>query len=575
MPLMHDATRPGNNRRLNPATLELMRNRWRGIAEEASAAMIRASFSPNIRERFDCSTAIAKPDGEVIAQAEIGTPLHLGVMPAVIKSVLTEFPIENLGPQDAVITNLPYPEGPGHLPDLSMVSAVWCGGKPVAVIATTAHHVDLGGYAPGSMPFNVSEIYQEGLQIPPTKIFMDGVLNAPVFRLIEQNVRTHREFRGDLMAQWAAANVGATRVNELFVREGGDEVNMYIDGVLQHAERCMRAGIAELKDGVYEYEDFLDDDGMTDEPVRIAVKLTIKGDEATADFSGTSPQVTGPLNARLPAARACVYYVFKSIIDPDLPSCGGAHRPLQVLATPGSLLNAEFPAAIGNANILTDQRVVDVLLGALFQCVPERVCAACSGEMNLINIGGIDSRSNEYFNFVETIGGGQGACHDLDGSDGIQTHLTNTQNTSVELIEQQYPLRVTRYGLIDDSEGAGRYRGGCGIIREFIFLGQRAILSIGADRRRYTPWGLEGGSSARGAHCSITSSDGVEQELPTKVNTTLRYGDKLRIETPGGGGWGDPNQRSRELVKRDLADGLIGKQRALRVYGINPSEAVV
>lgn len=193
--------------------------------------------------------------------------------------------------------------------------------------------------------------------------------------------------------------------------------------------------------------------------------------------------------------------------------------------------------------------------------------------MNLINIGGIDPRSNEYFNFVETIGGGQGACHDLDGSDGIQTHLTNTQNTPVELIEQQYPLRVTRYGLISDSEGAGRHRGGCGIIREFVFLGQRAILSIGADRRRYTPWGLEGGFSARGAHCTITSSDGVEQELPTKVNTTLRYGDRLRIETPGGGGWGDPNQRSRELVKRDLADGLIGKQRAVRVYGIKPSEA--
>ena len=556
------------DQRISPATLELMRNRWRGIAEEASAAMIRASFSPNIRDRFDCSTAIATVKGEIIAQAEIGTPLHLGVMPAVIKSVLNAFPIEQLGPRDAVITNLPYPEGPGHLPDLSMVSAVWHEGRPVAVVATTAHHVDLGGYAPGSMPFNVSEIYQEGLQIPPTKIFNDGVMDSTLFKLIEQNVRTHREFRGDLMAQWAAAMVGATRINELYDRLSVVDVELYVDAVLQHAERCMRAGISELPDGVYEYEDYLDDDGMTDEPVKIAVRLTIQDDEATADFTGTSAQVTGPLNARLPAARACVYYVFKSIIDPELPSCGGAHRPLHVHAPEGTLLNADFPSAIGNANILTDQRVVDVLLGALYQCDPRRVCAACSGEMNLINIGGFDPKTNEYFNFVETIGGGQGACHDLDGSDGIQTHLTNTQNTPVELIEQQYPLRVMHYGLISNSAGAGRYRGGCGIVREFLFLGKRAILSIGADRRRYTPWGLEGGSAARGAHCVVTSSDGAERELPTKVNTTLRNGDRLRIETPGGGGWGDPNQRPKDLVQRDLDDGLIGKQRAVSVYGI-------
>ena len=555
-----------DDKRINPATLELMRNRWRGIAEEASAAMIRASFSPNIRDRFDCSTAIATATGEVIAQAEIGTPLHFGVMPAVIRSVLSAFPIEELGPDEAVITNLPYPEGPGHLPDLSMVSAVWQEGKPVAVLATAAHHVDLGGYAPGSMPFNVSEIYQEGLQIPPTKIFEGGELNNSVFRLIEQNVRTQREFRGDLMAQWAAANVAASRVTELIDREGSELVLRYSEAVIDHAERCMRAGISNLPNGTYEFEDYLDDDGTNDTPVRIAAKITIKDEEVDVDFSGTSPQVTGPLNARLPAARACVYFAFKSIIDPNLPSCGGAHRPFHISAPSGTLLNADFPAAIGNANILTDQRVVDVLLGALYKCVPERVCAACSGEMNLVNIGGVDPQSNEYFNFVETIGGGQGACHDLDGSDGIQTHLTNTQNTSVELIEQQYPMRVTKYGLIEDSDGAGRNRGGCGIVREFQFLGDTAILSIGADRRRFTPWGLEGGENARGAHCTITAADGRVQELPTKVNTMLNGGDVLRIETPGGGGWGDPSQRDPASIEQDLADGLLSSKRANRIY---------
>ena len=497
------------------------------------------------------------PNGEIIAQAEVGTPLHLGIMPGVIRSVLAKIPVEKLEEGDAVITNLPYPDGPGHLPDVSMLSAIYHEGQPVLLVVTTSHHVDMGGYAPGSMPFGVTEIYQEGLQIPPVKLFARGVMNQSIYELIQQNVRTQRELRGDLMAQWAAACTATSRVQELYRASTTADILRDLHAILDHAEASIRAGLAKLKPGAYEFAVFLDDDGAGGGPVKIRVRLTVGPEGLVADFAGTSPQVAGPLNARLSAARACVYYAIKAVVDPDLPSCAGAHRPITVLAEEGSLLQARFPAAIGNANILTDQRVVDVILGALYQCAPDKVCAACSSEMNLTNIGGLNPATGDYFNFVETYGGGTGACHDLDGEDGIQNHLTNTQNTPIEVVERNYPLRVMRYGLVQDSGGAGRYRGGCGLVREFQFLGERAIMTLSSDRRQFTPWGLAGGGAARGAHATIISADGTESELPTKTVTTLRRGDRIRIETPGGGGWGDPTERDSAAVATDLQNGLI------------------
>ena len=559
-----------SNSVLNPIRLEIMRNRWRGIAEEVCAAMIRASYSPNIRDRFDCSTALALPNGEIVAQAEVGTPLHLGIMPGVIKSVLNKVPLAEMEEGDAIITNLPYPEGPGHLPDLSMVSTVYHAGKPVLLVVTISHHVDMGGYAPGSMPFGVTEIYQEGLQIPPVKLFARGVMNQSIFALIQQNVRTRKELKGDLMAQWAAAGTATKRVQELFRQAPEAEILRDLHGILDHAEASMRAGLRKLPAGVYEFEDYLDDDGSSDVPVKIHVKLTVKNARLIADFSGTSPQVSGPLNARLSAARACVYYAIKAVVDPDLPSCAGAHRPITVIAKEGSLLQARFPAAIGNANILTDQRVVDVLLGALYQCVPERVCAACSSEMNLTNIGGINPSTSEYFTFVETYGGGTGAFHDLDGEDAIQNHLTNTQNTPIEVVERNYPLRVTRYGLLADSCGPGRHRGGCGLVREFLFLGERAMMTLSSDRRRFTPWGLDQGGSARGAHAYLISADGTEKELPTKTCITLKHGDRIRIETPGGGGWGPAAARAPAALEADLRNGYISAEFARLRFDRSP-----
>lgn len=544
---------------IDPITLEVMRNRWKGIAEEMCAALVRASYSTNIKDRRDCSAAIALPSGEVLAQAEVGTPLHLGIMPAIISSILREFPLESMRPGDMFITNLPYPEGPGHLPDLSMVSAIFHQGQAIALTASTAHHVDMGGYAPGSMPFGVTEIYQEGLQIPPLRMFADGQIDETLYKLINQNVRTRHEVRGDLMAQYACATIAQQRIDELLERQDAAQVLPYMNPILDYAERRMRAAITTLPDGTYRFEDFLDDDGVSDDPVKIAVTLTVEGEHFKADFSGTSKQVLGPLNARLSAAKACVYYVCKAVLDPDLPTNAGAYRPIEVFAPEGTLLQATYPAAIGNANILTDQRVVDVLLGALYPVVPERVCAACSGEMNLLNIGGINPRNGEYYNYVETYAGGQGAMYDMDGADGVHTHLTNTRNAPVEIIERTYPLQVVRYGLVANTSGAGQFRGGCGMMRQLKCLGERTTLTIGADRRKFTPWGLDGGHNAEGAHCWVISPDGSCRELPTKVHTVLYEGDQLLTQTPGGGGWGDPEKRDPQKNAQDLEDELVSK----------------
>ncbi len=552
---------------IDPVTLEVMRHRWTGIAEEMCAALVRTAYSTNIKDRRDCSAALALPTSEILAQAEVGTPLHLGIMPGVIASVLRRFPLQEMRPGDVYLTNLPYPEGPGHLPDVSMVSAIFDDHRPIALAASTAHHVDMGGFAPGSMPFGVTEIYQEGLQIPPIRIFSQGRLDEQLLALINQNVRTGAAVRGDLMAQFACAQIGQRRVKELWAATGPERFAQAMTAILDYAERRMQAGIAALPDGVYAAEDFLDDDGVTDEPVRIAAQVTIAAGKLHVDFQGTSRQVLGPLNARLSAAKACVYYVAKAVIDPDLPTCAGAYRPITVTAPEGSLLQARFPAAIGNANIVTDQRVVDVLLRALYQAVPERVCAACSGEMNLLNLGGIDPRTGEYFNYVETYGGGQGAMHDRDGEDGIHTHLTNTRNTPVEVIERTYPLEVVRYGLVPDSAGAGGQRGGCGMVRELRTKSPRTTITIGADRRCFTPWGLDGGLAAEGAHCYVRLSDGAERELPTKVHTTLQAGDCLVIQTPGGGGWGDPARRDLARIEADIADGLLSPGQAELAYG--------
>ena len=440
---------------IDPISLEVMRNALMSISDEMSAALIRTAYSTNIKDRRDCSCAIYMADGQVVAQSEIGTPLHLGVMPAVIRTVLKRFPLETLKPGDGVIYNNPYPEGPGHLNDITLVSPVFFEGRPVAMVANQAHYVDVGGYAPGSMPYGVTEIFQVGLQIPPLRVIKAAQVDEEILSILLENVRTKVEFRGDLMAQVAANNVGARRLFELFRKHGYASVQAHMIEIMDYSERRMRAGIQELRDGIYTFEDFIEGDSITEDLIRVKVTVTISGDEVNADFTGTSAEVLGPINCRKASTQACVYYVMKSMADPGVPPNSGSYRPIHVVAPEGSLVNSNYPRETVHSNIVTTQRIVDTLLGALIQAAPERAMAAHHGTQNLINIGGLNSRTQRLYNYIETYGGGQGALYCQDGMDGVHSHMTNTRNAPVEVIEATYPLRVNKYGLVPDSEGPG------------------------------------------------------------------------------------------------------------------------
>ena len=555
-------------RKIDPITLEIMRNSFQSIADETTAALVRTGYSPNIKDRMDCSSALLTARGEVVAQTELGTPFHMATIPAAAEVMLRTYPPQRLNRGDFVVSNVPYPIGPGHLSDVALLAPVHHGRELVGFVVNMAHHVDMGGYAPGSMAFGVTEIYQEGLQIPPVKLVKKNRVDDEILSFILQNVRTRKETRGDLMAQIAANNVGMKRFAEVLGRYGKSATLTYMRELLDYAERSMRSGIRRIPQGTYAFEDYVEGDGFSEDLVKIKVTVHVRRDRIHVDFAGTDKQVRGPMNARISAARACVYYALKCIIDPDLPTNHGAYRPIDVTAEEGSLVQATFPAAVCNANILTDQRLVDVVLGALLKAVPDRMVAACSGEMNLVNLGGIDPRTGVYYNYVETYGGGQGAAQDRDGMDGVHTHMTNTRNTPVEVIEASYPFQIERYGLIPDSEGAGKYRGGLGMTREITLTGGEAKFSLSADRAILPPWGVFGGKPARTSSCTIVGGDGKKRKLPSKITTTMHKGEKIIVMTPGGGGWGNPRRRSRKAIERDVQEGFISSARARKVYGL-------
>ena len=555
---------------VDPITLEVMRNAFYSIADEMIVALVNASYSTNIKDRRDASCAIytARGDVVVVAQSEIGTPLHLGTMQSAVRSTMEAYPFDDLGPGDAIAMNMPYPAGPGHLNDLCLISPVFYDGKMIALAANQAHHVDVGGFAPGSMPFGVEEIFQEGLQIPPVRLFRGGELEPELWSLISQNVRPPAEVRGDLLAQYAANNTGAHRLGELVDKYQIDTIERYLDEMIRYSERRMRAALAKIPQGEYTYEDVIEGDGISDRTYTVRINLETKGDSVRADFSATDDVAKGPINCRWPSVAACVYYVFKAVLDPELPANAGAYKPFDVVVREGSVLSAVYPQAVCNANIITTQRITDVLLGALSQAVPERVQAACAGTMNLLNIGGVDPRSGVLYNYIETYAGGQGAMHDLDGMDAIQNHMTNTRNAPVEAIEAAYPLLVERYGLLPDSEGAGRHRGGVGLTRVLRVLGADVKLTLSSDRAKVAPWGLFDGLPASPSRSAVVEPDGNTAPLPSKVTTTVESGRVIVTETPGGGGWGDPRTRDPEAVRSDVVEGLVSRERAKEVYRV-------
>jgi N-methylhydantoinase B len=555
--------------RRDPVELEIFKNLYHSIAEEMGAALRRTAFSPNIKERRDYSCAVFDSAGEVIAMGD-HMPVHLGSMPMSVRAAIDAAAME---PGDVVMLNDPF-RGGTHLPDITLVAPVYVrdlGGsrgkkrlhstslrgrvarahtKPDFYVASRAHHADVGGAYPGSMGL-CREIYQEGVRIPPVKLLRRGAMDADVLAMLLNNVRTPQEREGDLGAQIAACHTGAERLREVCSRYGLERARGAAGNLQEYSEELMRAFLRRVPAGEYRAEDFLDGDGISERPIKIAVSVKVSDRVSdpvarqrhtatpmvTVDFTGSDPQVEGSVNAVAAITYSACFYVFRCLLAEDVPAAAGLMRPIQVIAPEGSIVNAQPPAAVAGGNVETSQRIVDVLLLALAQAIPDRIPAAASGTMNNLTIGGIDFRSGEPFAYYETVAGGMGARPGKPGVSGVHTNMTNSLNTPAEALEYAYPLRVRKYSLRPGSGGKGKFRGGDGIVREIEVLTDCEVTVL-ADRRSRGPWGLAGGADGAPGKTLITRGDGSVETMPAKFSTRLRRGERIRIETPGGGGWG-------------------------------------
>jgi N-methylhydantoinase B len=521
----------------DPIRLEVFKNLLRGIAEEMGVTLCRTSFSPNIKERRDFSCALFDGQGRMIAQAA-HIPVHLGAMPM---SVLHAIQQVDMQPGDGVLVNDPYGGGT-HLPDITLVTPIFLEGSPQPVFFTAnrAHHADVGGMTPGSMPLS-TEIFQEGIRIPPIKIIVDGTVQHDLLQLILANVRTPREREGDLTAQIAANRTGERRLREVVSKYGLAEVLRYCNELLGYSERMTRHVIADIPDGAYQFEDYMDDDGISPQPVRIHVTARVRGDEVEIDFTGSDPQVRGSVNTNFAMTMSAVYYCIRTLAREQFPFNYGCMAPVKITADEGCVVNCTFPSAVAGGNVETSQRIVDVVLGALQQAVPGRVAAACCGTMNNVTVGGYDPRRGEYYTYYETIGGGMGGRPGLPGLHATHSHMTNTLNTPIEALEHAYPLRITRYSIRHGSGGKGQFPGGDGIVRELEFLGEAQVTML-SERRKLQPYGLEGGEPARSGE-NLLVHHHRRRKLPSKFNMRVQAGDCLVVATPGGGGYGERQGR--------------------------------
>lgn len=537
----------------DPIELEIFRNLYHSIAEEMGAALRRTAFSPNIKERRDYSCAVFDGAGEVIAMGD-HMPVHLGSMPMSVRAAIGNCVME---PGDTVMLNDPF-RGGTHLPDITLVAPVQvkslkkrgksralpADSTPDFYVASRAHHADVGGTYPGSMGL-CREIYQEGFRIPPVKLVRAGNMDRDVLGLLLNNVRTPEEREGDLGAQIAACHTGAERLREICGRYGIDRAKRAASELMGYSEELMRAFLMHVPAGEYYAEDFLDNDGISDRLIKIAVTITFSAHTArgsraprslvTVDFTGSDRQVEGSINAVEAIAYSACFYVFRCLLMEDVPATAGLMRPIRVIAPEGTVVNARPPAAVAGGNVETSQRIVDVLLRALAQAIPDRIPAAASGTMNNLTIGGIDPRTNAPFAYYETIAGGMGARPGKDGVSGVHTHMTNSLNTPAEALEYVYPLRVRQYSLRKGSGGTGQYRGGDGIIREIEVLTECDVTLL-SERREHAPWGLHGGGDGAKGKTTVLRANGTSEHMPGKFSTRLRAGDRVRIESPGGGG---------------------------------------
>ena len=509
-------------------SMEVFKNLFAAVAEEMGVTLQRASFSPNIRERLDFSCAVFDAEARMIAQAA-HIPVHLGSMPASVASAVAAF--DEFFPGDVVVLNDPY-HGGTHLPDITMISPIFAGGDLRYFVASRAHHADVGGMSPGSLPLS-TELYQEGIIIPPIKLRLSGWSNDGVMALLIANSRDPQERLGDIEAQLAAHRVGESRLNDMMIEQGVDSTLEHAAALLDYSRLMTEAIIAGIPDGQYRFEDAMEGDGQAEFAIPIRVTVTVRGARMTVDFSGSARQVAGNVNAVTAIVESATWYCVRLLADEDVPVNHGCFQPVEVIAPAGSVLNADFPAAVVLGNVETSQRVVDAVLGAFANAMPERIPAASQGTMNNFAVGG--HMDEAQFVYYETLGGGHGASSQGPGLSGRHCHMSNTLNTPVEALEFSLPMRVRRYHLREGSGGIGRHRGGDGIVREYEFLAP-ARFTISAERRLRAPYGLGGGGDGK---CGVNTviRAGQAQVVSGKYTAKVAAGDRVIIETPGGGGW--------------------------------------
>ncbi len=554
---MNDGTR------LDPIRFEVIRHALVEATEEMAITLRRSAYSTNIKTRADFSCAFFDRHLRPIAQAS-GQPIHLGSLVVLLPRVIHEYGPENLAPGDAILANDPYLGGV-HLNDITLISPVYDQDELFGYVASLVHHVDVGGGAPASIGA-FREVYQEGIIIPPVRLVQGGEIVPDIFRLVLAQIRSQRETAGDFRAQLAANNTGVRRLSALLSRWGSEELTFYMDELVTYTERRARAELAHLPKGVFTADGYVDNDGFSDEPVHLAAKVVIDDEGVLFDFSGSDPQRRAPVNSTYAMTYSACAYVLKCLIDPDVPVNAGFHRLVRLIAPEGTVVNATAPApVVGGWE--TQTRLTDVILKALAAAVPDRVPAGTKAMICQVGLGGADPRTGELYAYYEALAGGYGGRATRDGPDAVQAHGQNTENAPIEEIEINYPFRISRYELVENSEGAGRYRGGLGLRRDYLFPDHEVSFTVLADRDRWGPWGLFGGLAGRKARY-VLNPDGEATELGSKVTLELKPGDVVSYRTCGGGGYGPPEERDPRAVLTDVGEGKVSPERAREVYRV-------
>lgn len=561
-----------SKRNADPVIVEVVRNLLMSIAEETNTVIIKSAYSTNIKERRDNTTAIMDPAGNVVVQVESSIPMLLAALLFAARGVVAEYRAEDIRPGDMFIVNDPYHGGGNHLPDITVVAPVFADGKIIGWVGNTAHHSDIGGKVPGSTSGDADSLFQEGIRIPIVKICREGKINEDVLKLLLGNTRTPDERRGDLTAQISANLIGAQKLEAAYEKYQDTLLDCMAE-MLDYTDRLMQNAIGKIPDGEYCYVDYVDGCGdLYPDPININVRVEVAGEKMTIDFTGTHPQVEAPINIPYPAMLASVLFCMKALINPDLPTNWGILRPVEIIAPEGILVNPREPGAVG-LTIDANQRVPDAIFGALNPVLLERALAASNGACTTCVFFGQTAQNgaDQYFICHESIAGGAGASHQYDGLSGVQVYLTNTSNMPIEATEGEFPaIMLKKYVLRTDSGGAGKYRGGLGIWREYMVMNDHVAVNCFGDRQRFSPWGMEGGmDGAPGAFYHISAATGEVTKLSAKTTGyPLKKGDVIRVFTPGAGGVGDPRERPVEKVLEDVRERKVSPEAAETVYGV-------